>query len=171
MQCPNCEKEIDDNSTSCIYCGETIMNNMKKHFKVIIMIIVGLLIVIIPIALIGLSRPLDIVYHSEFGNYYVQSDCSDKYYYKISFVSSGTVTPEATAIIPLMKPNIIIRSERLPASVSGRIGEPLVFESRVRWSNGNGLLNCHSLNGIFKTGIENGIIQLEFDERFASKLK
>lgn len=147
------------------------MEEKKKKLIIWVMAIIGVLIVVIPTILIILSKPLDIVYHSEFGNYYVQSDCSDKYYYKISFVSSGTVTPEAAAIIPLMKPNIIIRSERLAASVSGRIGEPLVFESRVRWSGGNGLMNCHSLNKIFEKGIENGIIQLEFDERFASKLK
>lgn len=69
-KCPNCRREIDNNSTFCEYCGHQIKRSKKPLWIALGAIVAVAVIVVLVISLVGRSPKVESMHFSESKKYY-----------------------------------------------------------------------------------------------------
>ena len=72
--CPNCNKEIDEESSVCGYCGESINKHPVSGYVSVALTLIGFVMLLIfkyPVTISGSSFDMNLIYLSDFLNYVV----------------------------------------------------------------------------------------------------
>ena len=136
-----------------------------------------ILMALIPTTNYFLTKPLEMYCQTDkFGSYYVKSSKEDKFFYTLFFTSDYYVESWRAGLVSFLAsddtvklelaPKLILNNEIIKLNASGGAEEKMILTLKIRYNNGFNPFVYHNMNSIFKDGLENGSIKLEFNNVF-----